>query len=26
MKNLYRETDRKAKGVQPQVTLGKGAM
>ena len=26
MKNLYRETDRKAKGEQPQVTLGKGAM
>jgi len=25
-KNLYRETDRKAKGVQPQVTVGKGAM
>jgi c-di-GMP-binding flagellar brake protein YcgR len=26
MKNLYRETDRKAKGEQPQVSLGKGAM
>lgn len=26
MKNLYRETDRKAKGEQPQVTLGKVAM
>ena len=26
MKNLYRETDRKAKGEQRQVSLGKGAM
>ncbi|MBE3111688.1 MAG: PilZ domain-containing protein [Acidobacteria bacterium] len=26
MKNLYRETGRKARAVQPQVSLGKGAM
>lgn len=26
MKNLYREKDRKARAVQPQVSLGKGAM
>ncbi len=26
MKNLYHETDRKAKSEQPQVALGKGAM
>ena len=26
MKNLYHETGRKAKTVQPQVSLGKGAM
>ncbi|MCX6572215.1 MAG: PilZ domain-containing protein [Candidatus Aminicenantes bacterium] len=26
MKNLYRETGRKARAVQPQISLGKGAM
>ena len=26
MKNLYRETGRKARDAQPQVSLGKGAM
>jgi c-di-GMP-binding flagellar brake protein YcgR len=26
MRNLYHETDRKAKGVPPQASLGKGAM